>query len=187
MPENNKKIVLELNKPLWNNNQTDIESINSNIFFNEQIIFSDIYFQATDKETKNRSIKKEKNIYFNYEQKNIIKFNVTHSIGNNNLSEFYSFSIENNNSSPNNLYDVNYSRNCINIVEFVSKYPYFSKQNVYINDILLDEYHDILKTNVNIFKQINLSKNDTIIISNSMGIDSMSSDNPNFSIKIENI
>jgi hypothetical protein len=181
MPENNKKVVFELNHPNWSNDAPYVESFNNSLFINEQLIFSDIYFQATDKEIKNRSIKKEKNIFFNYEQENIIKYVFNHNIGNYKTLETLSWSIKNNNSSPDNLYDINFHINKQDLKHLEDNH--ILKQvyggDYYINDTLLHTEDEAI--NFNVFKQINLNKNEdiTLYIKN----------NPKFTflIKIENI
>ena len=169
MHENNKKVVFELNHSNYNNDLPYIESESHSIYFNEQLIFSDIYFQATSKENKNVSIKKEKNIYFNYEQENIIKCVSETSHGNDKNTEITTYSIKNNNSSPDNLYDINFYCNVGNLQDIVNKYyqqiSYFSNLNVefYINNILLYKQTNVPQNPINAFKQISLDKNENII------------------------
>jgi len=170
MIENNKKIVFEIIHPNYNNDIPYVESESNSIYFNEQLIFSDIYFQATDKETKNRSIKKEKNIYFNYEQENIIKCVSEISVANDKNTEIVTYSIKNNNSSPNNLYDINFYCNVSNLQDFANKHyqqhVYYNNLNIefYINNVLLCKQNSIPQNSINVFKQISLDKNENIIL-----------------------
>jgi hypothetical protein len=139
-----------------------LESINNNVYLNEQLIFSDIYFQATNKETKNLFLKKEKNIFFNYEQENVIKYVCDHFIGKEKNTNIFSLSIKNNSSSPNNLYDINFYRNIEKNNFFDTIFLLREEIEYYINDVLIDA--ETSQTS-NVFKQINLSKDENIVFS----------------------